>query len=419
MLEDLFPKVHQKYRSLPILGTTLDEFAGWLIERGYHVGRVRQHLRTARHIDRALWKRDLRALNEVTQDALRACAPPPGRAQDGPHLAATARCIEHFLEERAILVVPALPPTEMERLLDEYRLSLKNVRGFVRATILKHVRTAAELLEHINYETRPSRLATLTPSDIESFVRMLGARLSRATLQHEIAQIRSFLRFLSTQGKTPRGLETQIDTPRVYRDERLPRALPWETVRAFLDSIDRSTPTGLRDYAIFLLITSYGLRAGEIVALTLDDVDWRAGQIRVAQRKTATPLFLPLTNAVGDALLEYLRRGRPTLPIRTIFLRCRAPAGELKRTAVTEAFQAWSRRSGLEIPFQGPHCLRHSYAVRLLRQGISLKTISDVLGHRSAESTCVYLRLAIDDLRDAALSLPCEATSLAAGGMRS
>ena len=158
-------------------------------------------------------------------------------------------------------------------------------------------------------------------------MRIAGARLSRASLQHDVAHLRSFLRFLATRGETPSGLDAQIDTPRVYRGERLPQALPWETVRAFLDSIDRSTPIGVRDYAIFLLIATYGLRAGEIVALTLDDIEWRAGRIRVAQRKTATPLLLPLTDAVGKAVLDYLRRGRPALPYREIFLRCRAPAG--------------------------------------------------------------------------------------------
>ena len=419
MLEELFPKVHHRYRSLPILGPMLDEFAGWLIERGYRVEPARQHLRTARQIDKKLWNRGCRARSEVTQDDLRACAPPPRRSQDNPYLASTARCLAHFLEERRILVVPVRPPTRTERLVGEYRSWLEDVRGFARATVVNHMRTASELLKHVGYAAQPSSFVALTPGDIEAFVRAAGQRLSRASLQHEVAHLRSFLRFLAARGETPSGLDAQIDTPCVYRGERLPRALPWETVRAFLGSIDRSTPMGIRDYAIFLLIATYGLRAGETIALTLDDVEWRAGRIRVAQRKTATPLLFPLTDAVGNALLDYLRRGRPAVLYREIFLRCRAPAGALKPTAVTEAFQGWSRRSGLAIPVQGPHCLRHSYAVRLLRQGVSLKTIGDVLGHRSAESTCVYLRLAVDDLRTAALPLPCESTLCAAEEMRS
>ena len=236
-----------------------------------------------------------------------------------------------------------------------------------------------------------------------------------------VGHLRAFLRFLASAGEIPTGLDAQIDTPRVYRGEQLPRALPWDTVRALLDSIDHATPMGRRDYAILLLMATYGLRACEVVTLTLDDVEWRAGRLRIPQRKTRGSLWLPLTDEVGTALLDYLRHGRHALSVRRqrvpfrggpprshreLFLRCRTPAGVLKPTAVTEAFQAWSKRSGLDIPFQGVHCLRHSYAVHLLRSGLSLKTIGDILGHRTLESTCVYLRLAVDDLRDVALPLP-------------
>jgi integrase len=179
-------------------------------------------------------------------------------------------------------------------------------------------------------------------------------------------------------------------------------------VRSFLAAIDRSTPMGKRDYAMFLLIATYGLRSSEVTALRLGDIEWRAGHLRVSRPKTQTPLLLPLTDEIGAALIDYLRNARPELPHREVFLRVRAPAGLLKPTAVTEAFQGWTRRSGLPIPYKGAHCLRHSLAVHLLRQGASLKTIGDLLGHRSAESTCVYLRLHVEDLRHVALDLPKE-----------
>ena len=126
---------------------------------------------------------------------------------------------------------------------------------------------------------------------------------------------------------------------------------------------------GLRDYAMFLLMTHYGLRPSEIVDLTLDDIAWRKGEIRVVQRKTGQPLYLPLMDQVATALVEYLHSRPLDLPYRQLFLRVRAPAGLLKPTAVTEAFQRWARLSGLAIPFQGSYCLRHSYAVRLLQSG--------------------------------------------------
>ena len=301
-----------------------------------------------------------------------------------------------------------------------YRTYLQQVRGFAPSTLTHHGRTAGEFLAHIDYETHPPRLAALDRRDLDTFLCAVGPHQSRASLQHVVAHLRAFLRFLASDGEIPTGL----DTPRVYRGEKLPRALPWDTVRALLQTIDRTTPLGRRDYAIFILMATYGLRACEVVTLTIDDVEWRARRLRIPQRKTRGTLWLPLTDEVGTALLDYLRharvalnvrrqrvpfRGAPPRTFRELFLRCRTPAGILKPTAVTEAFQAWSKRSGLAIPFQGPHCVRHSYAVHLLRSGLSLKTIGDLLGHRTLESTCVYLRLAIDDLRDVALPLPAAA----------
>jgi integrase len=290
-----------------------------------------------------------------------------------------------------------------------YRLHLERVRGLAVKTIRLHSATAATLLAHVDYDRDPVPLRDLGSADVEAFVRAAATRLCRESLQHVVAYLRSFLRFLASRREVTRGLDTSIDTPRLYRGERLPRALPWENVQSFLGAIDRATPTGQRDHAMFLLIATYGLRASEVAALRLDDIDWRAGRISVPRPKTDTPLELPLTDEVGAALIEYLRDVRPDLPCREVFARLRAPAGPIGPTAISEAFhRAWTRHGTWPGPRRGPHCLRHSLAVHLLRQGTSLKAIGDLLGHRSAESTCVYLRLHVEDLRDAALDLPQE-----------
>jgi site-specific recombinase XerD len=261
-------------------------------------------------------------------------------------------------------------------------------------------------LEHVGYESAPSQLVELKACDVETFITRIGKRHCRASLQHEAAHLRGVLRFGAASDTLPPGLDAHIDTPRVYRLEQIPRALPWESVCALLASIDRSTPMGMRDYAMLFLIATYGLRACDIRALRLEDIRWRQGEIRVAQRKTGQPLVLPLTDAAGDVLIQYLRNRRPQTPFRQLFLRVRAPMGPLKHTGVNDAFKGCVKRSGLKLPFTGIHCLRHSYALHLLRQGTSLKTIGDLLGHRTAESTCVYLRLAIEDLREVALDVP-------------
>jgi integrase/recombinase XerD len=320
---------------------------------------------------------------------------------------AAVRRVQQFAEQTARLTPLTPPPaSRVETLTRAYAAGLGDLRGLAPKTIHEHATTAAAFLDSMAYETAPSRLAGVTGSDLETFVRHAGGRLCRASLQHTVARLRSFLRFLAERGAIRPGLDQQIDTPRSYRLEQLPRSLPWATVRALLRSIDQTTPHGLRDYTMLFLITTYGLRASEVVALTLDAIDWRRRLLRVPRQKTGTPLLLPLTDLAGTILVRYLRRGRPSSPRRELFLRAHAPAGELKSSAVAEVFQHWVRRSGLPIPFQGAHCLRHSYAVHLVRRGVSLKTVGDLLGHRTAESTCVYLRLATDDLRKVALRLP-------------
>jgi len=403
MLRELFPRMYHRFTSLPILGTEMERFVAFLTKEGYPRTPARRHVRTALKVDVHLRALGCRVLAALDRGQLRSCAPPPGRSQADINASATVRLLERFLDERGILRPPP-PPGPSERLIAEYASDLKHVRGLSSSTIKHHVATAARFLGGL--EGGVSALSSLSAGDIESFVCARGKRLSRESLQHVIAHLRSFLRYLASQGDAPAGLDHQIDTPRVYRAERLPRALPWETVQRFLASIDRTTALGRRDYAMFMLIVTYGLRACEVVTLRFEDIDWKMARLNVPARKTAASLLLPLTDGVGDSMIEYLRTGRPDVSYREIFVRHRAPVGILKPTAIGEAFQRWSRRSDLGIPCQGPHCLRHSLAVHLLRQGVSLKTIGDLLGHRDAESTCVYLRLNVDDLREVALPLP-------------
>ncbi len=404
MLAEMFPRLQARVASLRVLGPLLDEFVGWLHARGYPPLPIRLRVREAPRLEARLRRRGIRAVGQLSCGEWLALAPRATAAD--VYLAALVHSLTRFLDERGRLKPPT--PTPAEQLVAAYCAHLERVRGLAASTVRAHGRTALELLSFVGFEGGGD-LRELRPVRLEDFVRRTGVRLGRETLQHTVAHLRSVLRFLEARGEVPRGLQSSIDTPRVYRGERLPRALPWETVTAFLAAIDRSTPMGRRDYAMFLLIATYGLRTSEVAGLRLDDVEWRARRIRVRRPKTHTPLVLPLTDAVGVALVDYLRHARPPrLSDRELFLRVRAPAGPLERTGVTEAFQGWTRRGQLPIPYQGPHCLRHSLAVHLLRQGTSLKAIGDLLGHRSAESTCVYLRLHIEDLRDAALDLPPE-----------
>jgi site-specific recombinase XerD len=407
MLSEIYPRFHTRFSSLRVLGPHLDGFVGWLRSKGFPLPPICARLRAAKRLDRLLWRRGIREPGDLTSAKFRAFA--PRDSQQDIDLTAVVRSLTKYFEERQALA-PA-HPTLGQELIAHYRSYLHDVRGFAASTVSHHVATAHELLVHLESEHDPRRLRKLAQRQIEDFVAGIAERVGRESVQHSVAHLRAFLRFLASRDLAPVGLDTQIDTPRVYRGEKLPRALPWETVRAFLRSIDRSTSMGRRDYAMFMLIVTYGLRSCEVVSLKLDDIEWRSRRLCVSRPKVRSALVLPLTDEVAAAMLAYLQDGRPDLPHREVFLRERAPTGTLKPTAVTEAFQGRVRRSGLPIRYQGPHCLRHSLAVHLLRQGTPLKAIGDLLGHRSAESTCVYLRLHVEDLRDVAIELPAAAQS--------
>jgi site-specific recombinase XerD len=354
-----------------------------------------------RRVARLLVQRGIGSVTELTRAKLQACS--PMNRLDDRRLAASVRLLDRYFESETSLY-PVQPLTRIGHRVADYATYLDQVRGLAPSTVAAHCSTAAAFLTDIGYEASPERLRTLRALDVEGFIRRSGARMKRDSLQHIVTHVRGFLRYMASSGETAVGLDKQIDTARVYREEQRPRALSWETVQAFLEAIDRTTPSGTRDYAIFLLIVTYGLRRCDIVGLTLDDVAWRSRRLRIQQRKTGRLIWLPLTDQVATALLDYLRRGRPHLgvrrlrrgfqgeqpPFREIFLRCCTPAGALKATAITEAFQKWSRRSGLEIPFHGAHCLRHSTAVHLLRAGVDILTISQWLGHASVTTTHRY-----------------------------
>ena len=208
------------------------------------------------------------------------------------------------------------------------------------------------------------------------------------------------------QGVLREPLHTRIDTVRTYREERVPYCLPWPELQKLFQTMDRTTPFGQRDFTILLLASSYGLRCSELAALTLDDIDWRARTLCVPQLKTRQNLLLPLTDEVGDALVNHLRNACPTSAYRHLFLRQRPPAGPLGPNGVDCTLARAVRATKVQIKTTSFHGLRHAFALQLLCQGVALKSLSDVLGHRDPNTTSTYLPLNVEDLRQVALPTP-------------
>ena len=308
---------------------------------------------------------------------------------------------------------PEPPANECERfqreVLDGYGRWLVDIHGLSKETLRKNGDAARVFLRWLGDRGDRDTLHRLGLAEIDQYLSWRMPGLRRAT-RHGISQcLRSFLRYLHAERLVAKDLSPLVSGPIMYKFEDIPRAFTEQQVKALLNTtrLDK-TATGLRDYAILMLLSTYGLRAGEVVRLRIDDIDWRADRLRVRQSKSGVESFLPLLPQVGEALLNYLRRGRPQTEVREVFLRVRAPHGAFPwGGSLHTIIHRRLKQAGIEVKGRhGAHAFRFARAVSLLNAAVPLKSIGDLLGHRSAESTEIYLRLTTEDLRAISIELP-------------
>jgi integrase/recombinase XerD len=240
MLQFLLPRAHHKFLALPLLGPVVDGFDNWLAANGYTHGSRKFTIRMLPHVEAALRRRRTRAIASLTHTMLEACW--RDLIKVFPTHAGTVRALERYLTAADMIVAgdPEPAATSVPSLLsEEYAHHLREVRGLAASTVSHHRYTSRCFLNHL--EAKKICLGSIQSRDVEAYIHQAGKRLSRGSLQHDIAAVRGFLRFLATQGRVPAGLDHQIDTPRLYRLEQLPRALPWETVTKLLSSIETAT----------------------------------------------------------------------------------------------------------------------------------------------------------------------------------
>ena len=287
-----------------------------------------------------------------------------------------------------------------------YATWLREERGLTTASITALMAEARHFLAWQFQRGGAASLRTLSVRDIELYMDARAPGLQRVSLKNYAERLRSLLRYLHRTGHVTSDLASQVIAPMLYAYEGVPSILEPDQIAAVLETTKRDTsPTGLRDYAILQLLATYGLRSGEVRNLALEDIDWRADSLRVRHSKTGACSFLPLMAPVGEALLDYLRRGRPVTDRREVFIRSRAPYRPLQNLHSEIRSRLWA--AGVKPPGKsGPHVFRHARAVELLRASVPQKIIGDLLGHRSAESTIPYLKLATEDLRAIALDVP-------------
>ena len=246
-------------------------------------------------------------------------------------------------------------------------------------------------------------LPALSPPVLGAFVIESSRRFGRTSMRNLCGILRVFLRYLYRHQVISKDLSASVESPRVYRLSTIPRSITWDEVRRMLEAVDRRTAAGKRDYAILLLLVTYGLRGREVAALRVDDLDWKRDRLRIPERKAGHSTAYPLSPTVGAALVEYLQHGRPQATDRRIFFRVLAPPVPLTASAVSSRASHYLHRAGIAVPRAGSHTLRHTCVQRLVDAEFPFKVIGDYVGHRAPESTEIYTKVATDALRDVAL----------------
>lgn len=300
--------------------------------------------------------------------------------------------------------VHAKPPAST--LLRAYADHLAQQRGSPAVTVHKRLDHVGKLLDQLAQHGKTWR--TMTLLDIDAFLTGCSRRYARSTTADIAGGVRSFSRFLFATGRVSVDLAESVISPVQPRYERPRRALPWEDVQRLLRAVDTSRASGLRDHALLLMMITYGMGAGEVIGLQLQDIDWSAATIKAVRPKTGVAFTLPLLPAVGKVLARYLRHGRPThTPTRHLFTQMKVPFGKLGGSSpVRHILIKHAKAAGIEAPYLGSHVLRHSNAARHLDVGTRPRVLSDLLGHRDSESVSAYVRIATESLREMSLPVP-------------
>ena len=279
---------------------------------------------------------------------------------------------------------------------------LENERGLSVSTMRQYRHWLRRFQEYL-CKLDLQRLCDLSPAVISALITSTTPGLSKSSISGFCSTMCVFLRYLHREGIISRDLSSTIDAPQKRRLSSIPRSITWDEVRLMLESVDRRTIVGIRDYAILLLLVTYGLRAREVASLSLEHIDWERERLLIPERKAGHCTAYPLSSVVGEAIVEYLEKGRPKLEERSVFFRTIAPYKPLTHISVGTRTSFYLKKAGIKVYRPGSHTLRHTCVQRLIDAEFPLATIGQFVGHRSPQSTEVYSKVDIETLRKVAL----------------
>jgi site-specific recombinase XerD len=401
MLEKFLERLEaDKRRQRNPLLVHVPPFAASLMECGYAATTMQSKLWLVVDLGQWLGRRGL-AVADLDEQRIETFF--AGRRRNGLPRRGDRTTVRQLLDHlRAHNVVQCVTPIRDESplaaILDRYEKHLRSERGLATATIINYLPFAQKFLSD-RFGEGPLLLKEVQPSDISGFVLRHARSMSCGRAQLMTTAFRSFFRFLFQHGELRVDLAPSIPTVADWRLSIIPKYLTPAEVARVLSSCDRHTATGRRDYAILLLLARLGLRAGEIVALQLDDIDWRSGEILV-RGKGLLHDQMPLPVDVGEALAAYLRQDRPSCKIRRVFVCMEAPQRDFAGpSTVSTIVRRALGRAGLHPRFKGSHVFRHSLATSMIRSGASMGEIGEILRHRRPSTTEIYAKLDFEGLR--------------------
>ena len=387
------PKVLKRLHSGP-LGSYIDSFAQILMVQGYQTSTAKHKIRIVADLSRWLEQQGL-CVKDLDETTLKEYLLYKGRRGSIFKIEPpTLRALLEHLRKTGVVAgsVRVDHDSKRSRIQSGFADYLAQERGLKQVTIDNYLSVARQFLSD-QFGTGPIVLNGLHPNDIVRFILRNTETLSVKRAQLIVCSLRSFFRFLYQRGETANDFSPSALTVANWHLSELPKFLEPEQVECLLHSCNQDTLIGQRDYVVLLLLARLGLRAGDVVHMTLDDIDWEAGELIVCG-KSHRQERLPLPQDVGEALVKYLSHGRPRCSSRRVFIRIRAPhKGFSSSVAICNIVRRALVRAKLNPAFKGSHLLRHSLATQMLRGGASLAEIGEILRHQRLNTTQIYAKV--------------------------
>jgi integrase/recombinase XerD len=409
MLEHYFtrPATVDRLRSL-WLGPAISRYAEWLSDRQVSRASALFKFQTLVLFDRFVTARHIDALEELPaqiEPFIEEWRRTRGRR---PHTASYARSLRAgprtAIEDLLRLVIPGFVGTErrqpwpLQDLAPGFLEHLRDERG-LRPDTLMGYEHHTRVFERFLQSAAITDLSTLTPAIVNRFMVDSTARLQPCGRQSRAGALRVLLRYLRRQRIIASDLSRAVPRGRMYKQAAIPRAIPWSDIERVLASVDRRSVCGKRDYAVLMLLATYGLRSQEIAAMELSAIDWPRSRFHVLGRKAGNSTTYPLAAPVGEAIIDYLRNARPQCTDRHLFVSLTAPFRGVGHNAISGQASVYLRRAGIQVRRPGSHTFRHSCVQRLVEADMPFKQIGDYVGHRSDAATQVYAKVALHKLR--------------------